>query len=161
MSLWLSVVVSSAGTTAVTLFGAVIGGVITSRSQKRHWRREKQIEACTAIVSESARTQLSLRQQWRHRENVDWNNWDQALSMISLVGIPSLVQPANDMDAAFWTTTSRVVTLGTEDQASWPDVVQRLEAARLNFINVARLEVVGLNYRLENLPMPRPMSNHE
>jgi hypothetical protein len=154
-------VASSVGTVTVTLFGAVTGGVITSRFQTRHWRRDQQIDACTAIVSESARTQLALRRQWRHRQNVDWNGWDQALAMISLVGIPSLVQPANDMDAAFWASTARVVNLGTADEASWTDVVQCLEAARLNFINVARQEVVGLNYRLEKLPMPRPMSNNE
>jgi hypothetical protein len=65
------------------------------------------------------------------------------------------------MDAAFWTSTSRLVNLSTADEAGWTDVVQRLESARLNFINVARREVVGLNYRLENLPMARPMSNNE
>ena len=161
MSPWLPVAVSSGGAAVVTLFGAVTGGVIASRSQRRHWRRDKQIEACTAIVSESTRAQLALRRQWRHRENVDWSSWDQALAMISLVGIPNLVQPANDMDAAFWTSTSHVVNLGTADEAGWTDAVRRLDSARLNFINVARREVVGLDYRLENLPKARPMSNSE
>jgi hypothetical protein len=122
----------------------------------RHWRRDKQIEACTAIVSESTRTQLALRRQWRHKEKVDWNGWNQALAMISLVGTKDAIQSANDMDAVFWESTSRMTELQTVQETDWADVVQQLESARLRFINVARREVVGLDSGLESLPIARP-----
>jgi hypothetical protein len=156
LSIWLPVVVSSTGAAVVTLLGAVTGGAIAGRSQMRHWRRDKQIEACTAIVSESTRTQLALRRQWRHKEKVDWNGWNQALAMISLVGTPNTIQSAYDMDAVFWESTSLMTKLHAAQEADWAEFVRQLESARLRFINVARREVVGLSHGLDSLPIARP-----
>jgi hypothetical protein len=80
----------------------VAGGTIAGRSQKRHWTRDKQVEACSAIISESTRTQLALRRGWRHGEKIDWNGWNQALALISLVGTPAAIAAADTMDAVFW-----------------------------------------------------------
>ena len=116
LSVWLPVVVSSAGAAAVTLLGAVTGGAIAGRSQRMHWRRDKQIEACTAIVAESTRTQLALRRLWRRNEKVDWTPWNEALAVISLVGTPNSIHSAGDMDAAFWSSTSHMEEIGTVDE---------------------------------------------
>jgi ribosomal protein L39E len=140
----------------VTLLGAVTGGAIAGRSQRTHWRRDKQIEACTAIVSESTRTQIALRREWRRNEKVDWIPWNEALAMISLVGTPNTIHSAEDMDAAFWSSTSHMEEVGTIDETTWAEIVRILESKRLDFINVARREVVGLNNRLNRLPISRP-----
>lgn len=156
MSIWLPVIVSSAGAAVVTLLGAVTGGAIAGRSQRMHWRRDKQIEACTAIVSESTRTQLALRREWRRNEKVDWTPWNEALAMISLVGTPNTIHSAGDMDAAFWSSSSRLEEVGTINETTWAEIVQLLESKRLNFINIARREVVSLNNQLDRLPISRP-----
>jgi ribosomal protein L39E len=153
---WVPIVVSSAGAAVVTLLGAVTGGAIAGHSQRRHWTRDKQIEACTAIASESTRTQLALRRLWRRGEKVDWNGWNQALALISLVGTPALIASADEMDAVFWRSTSRMEEVAEFDEVAWADIVQEMEAARLSFINVARREIIGISAELERLPIARP-----
>lgn len=159
MSTWLPVVLSSAGGVAATLLGAVTGGAIAGRSQRMHWRRDKQIDACTAITAESTRTQLALRRRWRYKEQVDWNGWNQALAMISLVGTPNAIKSVDEMDAVFWQSTSEIKGLKPGNEQGWSQIVHRLETARLDFINVARREIVGLDASLERLPIARPPLN--
>lgn len=153
---WITVVVSSAGGVIVTLLGAVTGGAIASRSQKRYWTRDKQVDACAVVVSESTRAQLAVRRRWRHGEKVDWTVWNQALAMISLVSTPAAIAAAHAMDEAFWRCTQRIRELGSFDERHWSEIVEDLESARLRFINEARQEVVGLGNRLERLPIMRP-----
>jgi hypothetical protein len=156
---WIPIVASSAGAAVVTLLGAVTGGAIGSRSEKQHWTRDKQIEACTAIVSESTRTQLALRRLWRRGEKVDWYGWNQALALISLVGTPTSIAAADKMDAAFWNSTSQMDKAGAFDEAIWANIVQQLETARLSFINEARREIIGVSVALERLPIARPATS--
>lgn len=76
--------------------------------------------------------------------------------MISLVGTPNAIHSAEDMDAAFWSSTSHMKEVGTLDETTWASIVQFLESKRLSFINIARREVVGLNDRLTRMPISRP-----
>jgi hypothetical protein len=76
--------------------------------------------------------------------------------MISLVGTPKAIHSAEDMDAAFWTSTSRMKEVGALDEKAWTTIVQLLESKRLSFINIARREVVELNSRLARMPISRP-----
>jgi hypothetical protein len=152
----LAITLSGCAGVVVTLLGAITGGVIAGRSQQIHWRRDKQIDACTAITSESTRTQLALRTQWQHsKDRVDWNGWNQALAMISLVGTPKTIESADQMDAIFWASTAQMKTIGRNEE-DWAAIVQRLESARLTFINIARQEIVGLRTTLDRLPIARP-----
>lgn len=153
---WITVLISSAGGVIVTLLGAVTGGTIASRSQKRHWTRDKQVEACALVVSESTRAQLAMRRLWRHGEKVDWTVWNQALAMISLVGTPATIGRARGMDEAFWRCTERIKELGGFDERRWDEILDELESARLKFINEARQQVVRVGSRLEELPIVRP-----
>jgi hypothetical protein len=153
---WIPVVVSSAGGALVTLLGAVTGGAIASRSQRRHWTRDKQVDACAAIVAESTRAELAMRRLWRRDEKVDWKPWNQALALISLVGTHAAIAAAEKMDARFWHSTLRMEKLGTFDEASWSEIVQDLRSVRLDFINVAREEIVGASHGLERLPIILP-----
>jgi hypothetical protein len=140
----------------VTLLGAVTGGAIASRSQRRHWIRDKQVDACAVIVAESTRAELAMRRFWRRGEKVDWNPWNQALALISLVGAPAAIAAAEKMDATFWRSTLRMEELGAFDEASWSEIVQALRSARLDFINVAREDIAEVRYRLERLPIILP-----
>lgn len=153
---WITVVISSAGGVIVTLLGAVTGGAIASRSQKRHWTRDKQVDACAVVVSESTRAQLAMRRLWRHGEKVDWTAWNQALAMISLVGTPATIARARGMDEAFWRCTERIKELGNFDERYWEEILDDLESVRLEFINEARQQVVRVGSRLDKLPIVRP-----
>jgi hypothetical protein len=140
---WIPVVISSAGAAVVTLLGAITGGVIASRSQKRHWIRDKQVDACAAIVAESTRGQLAMRRLWRRGEKVDWGPWNQALALISLTGSPGTIAAAEEMDAMFWRSTLRMGSAETFDEKIWTQIVEDLQSVRLGFINCARKDIVG------------------
>ena len=78
MTTWYTVLISGASGAVVTLLGVMVGGVVTSRNQRRHWLRDKQIEACADLIRESTAMQLTLRKQWKLRETRDWIAWNQA-----------------------------------------------------------------------------------
>lgn len=155
---WMTVVISSAGGVIVTLLGAVTGGAIASRSQQRHWTRDKQLDACAVVVSESTRAQLAMRRLWRHGEKVDWTVWNQALAMVSLVGTPATIARARGMDEAFWRCTEQIKELGSFDERHWEEILDDLESTRLEFINEARQQVVRVGSSLDQLPIVRPPS---
>jgi hypothetical protein len=102
---------------------------------------------------------LELRRLWRHGEKVDWYGWNQALALISLVGTPKSIAAADKMDAVFWNSTSRMDEADAFDEGIWADIVQRLETARLSFINEARRELIGVSVDLERLPIARPATS--
>lgn len=72
MTEWLPIVASGVSGAVVTLLGVITGGAMTSRGQRRQWNRDKQINTCTAVIQESTRVQLALRQQWKYGRDVDW-----------------------------------------------------------------------------------------
>ena len=76
--------------------------------------------------------------------------------MISLLGTPNSIRSAEDMNAAFWSSTSHMKEVGTLGETIWASIVQLLESKRLSFINIARREVVGLNDKLTRMPISRP-----
>jgi len=156
MAHWVPLVVSSAAGALVTLLGAITGGVIASRSQRRHWIRDKQVDACAAIVAESTSAELAMRRLWRRQEKVDWKPWNQALALVSLVGAPEAIAAAEKMDATFWRSTLRMRDIGEFDENSWSEIVQELRSARMTFINVTRSDILGGRYALERLPIIIP-----
>ena len=97
-----------------------------------------------------------MRRLWRRDEKVDWNPWNQALALISLVATPAAITAAEKMDAKFWLSTSRMENLGEFDEASWSEIVQDLRSVRLDFINIAREEIAGVGHGLERLPVVLP-----
>jgi hypothetical protein len=79
--------------------------------------------------------------------------------MISLVGTPNAIKSADEMDAVFWQSASEIKGLKPGNEQGWSQIVHRLETARLDFINVARREIVGLDASLERLPIAGPPLN--
>lgn len=76
MAGWIAIVVSGASGAVVTLVGVVTGGVIASRSQRRQWLRDKQVDACAVVVQESTAMQLALLRQWKDQDLPDWTAWN-------------------------------------------------------------------------------------
>jgi hypothetical protein len=59
------------------------------------------------------------------------------------------------MDGEFWRTTNYLETI-TFSEEGWADAARALESVRLDFINLVRRDIVGVNDRLDELPMDRP-----
>ncbi|MFI6833090.1 hypothetical protein ACIBG5_38660 [Kribbella sp. NPDC050241] len=153
-SLWLALISSFS-----RLAGVALGAALTGQAQRRQWTRDRQVGACTAIVVQSTRVQLALRQQWRRAQRVDWAPWNEALAEISLiVATPAGVEAAGEMDELFWQNSEMVVRGELNDETAWEAASQRMEAARLNFINTAKRHVIGSRSRLNRLPIRRPQS---
>ena len=156
MSMDWAATVTTVGGVAATLIGVVAGSLLTSRSDRAHWARDKQIAACSAIVAESTRVQLALRRAWTHGDAVDWVQWNVALGTIWLVGSPAVVQAAARVDEVFWACSDRFVRNTGADADDWDEARDRMEAARLHFINTARHYIDPERTRLTQVPVSRP-----
>jgi hypothetical protein len=53
------------------------GGVLTRRTQEKHWMREARVEAYAAVLREYPRVQVELRsaRQEVRRPEADWASW--------------------------------------------------------------------------------------
>lgn len=156
MSVDWATTVTTVGGVAATLIGVLAGSLLTSRADRTHWSRDKQIEACSAIVAESTRIQLALRRAWRHGDPVDWVSWNVALGTVWLVGSPAVVAAAASMDEVFWTHSDQFIQQTATSETAWKEARDRMEGARLNFINAARLHVDPRQDRLAQVPVSRP-----
>jgi hypothetical protein len=114
---------------------------VVGRSQTRHWIRDKQIGACTALIEESTRMQRALLRQQRGGRKADWTAWNQALAMIWLVGVPDVIDAAATMERVFWSDGTRIKA-GQITDDEWAAARDRMESARLSFINAARRNIV-------------------
>ena len=56
--------------------GVVVGGTMANRSQRQQWVRDKQVDACTAVIEESTRMQIALRHFWSQGQQADWTAWN-------------------------------------------------------------------------------------
>lgn len=156
MSLDWGIAVTTAGGVAATLIGVVAGTVLSSRSDRLHWTRDQQIAACSAIVAESTRIQLALRRAWKHGDPVDWVPWNVALGTIWLVGSPAVVEAAARVDEVFWACSDQLLRQTASNEHVWGEARDRMEAARLHFINTARRHVDPHRARLTQAPVSRP-----
>lgn len=156
MSLDLATTVTTVGGVAAALIGVVAGAVLSSRSDRMHWARDKQIAACSAIVAESTRVQLALLRAWKHGDPVDWVPWNVALGTIWLVGSPAVVEAAARVDEVFWECSDQFIRQTASDEDVWDEARDRMEAARLRFINAARRYVDPQGARLTQAPVSRP-----
>lgn len=149
-------VITIIGGVATALIGVVVSSLLTSRTERRHWSRDKQIEACAAVVAESTRIQLALRRAWREGETVDWIPWNVALGTVWMVGTPAVVGAAAAIDEVFWEYGDQFVQRTATSEELWAEARDCMETARLHFINVARLQVDPRHTRLSQGPVNRP-----
>jgi hypothetical protein len=160
MSVDWATTVTTIGGVAAALIGVLAGSLLTSRANRMHWSRDKQIDACASIVAESTRIQLALRRAWRHDEPVDWVPWNVALGTIWLVGSPAVVAAAAAMDQVFWDHSEQFIQQTATSETAWKEARDRMEAARLGFINAARLHVDPRHNPLSQVPVSRPPMPH-
>ena len=138
------VVLSTAGGALATLVGVLVGGAISSRAQTRHWTLTTQAEACAGVLREYTQVSIALSRARFHDEPqpeerplLDWAPWNQALEVLNLVADRRIVAAAHRIDAVFWELNLRV-RRGELKGPQWFPARDRMEAARLNFVNTAR-----------------------
>ena len=156
MTTWYTVLISGASGAVVTLLGVVVGGMMAGRSQRLHWLRDKQIEACAALVQESTAMQIKLRRQWMEREAPEWTAWNQALAMIWLIGTPGVRTEAKKMDRIFWLCNARIKRQQVADEVAWAELRDQMEVSRRDLINAARREVISTDDAVADVPVARP-----
>ena len=133
--------------------------MLANRSQKQHKTRDRQIDACAAVVAESTRLQVAIRRAWKESGAVDWTAWNIALGTIWLVGKPPMVTAAARMDEIFWRHSDQFVRRETTDERAWDRARDLMEAARLDFINVAR-DMLEAGEPMSEAPVRRPPLPH-
>ena len=149
----LDILVPAAVGVFTTMVGVLLGGRIAFRAQARHWARDQQAEACVAVLRESTKVQLALRQRFKDPSapKVQWAAWNESLTVLQMVTDSSIVEAAQQMDLRFWDYSSiirdRLIT--TEEQ--WGAVREPMEASRLAFINAARRYLVGIEEPVRTL----------
>ena len=136
------VTISTVGTAAATIIGVIVGGMIGSRAQTRHWSLTAQSEACINLLREQTATySLLARANWQepgHRlESSLWAPWNQALSAINLLADPRIVAAAHRIDTLFWRTHLKIAR-GRINEDEWQAILKEIRAAQLDFINTVR-----------------------
>lgn len=153
----LQIATSSAAGALITLIGVFGGAILSGRYQRRHWRQDKQIDACANLVVESRKAEDSLQRLWVNDEPIEWGPWNQALAAIWLVGHPAVVELAAQMDETFWRHSLLYRKGQVKDgRREWPAARDLLERDRLAFINSARVHVMQNMSRLTETPGRRP-----
>ena len=156
----LDVLLPAAAGVIATLLGVVLGGVLTRRQQVEAWSRDREVEACAAIVRESTRVQLNLRHVFRSRAtSLDWAPWNEALAVLHLVGHPDAVAAAQAMDEAIWRSSHAVRYAGITSEDAWAAAREPLEATRLQFINTARHHLLASRQPLHRLVARPPLAD--
>jgi hypothetical protein len=134
----------------------VTGGVLSSRSQRRQWLHDKQVDACAVVVQESMTMQLALMRQSKNQDVPDWTAWNQALAMIWLVGTAQMREAAKQMDRAFWLCGARIKSGWLTGKDAWAKDRDAMELSRRDFINAARREPVDAGELVADVPVARP-----
>jgi len=109
MGSFVPILVSGLSGAAVTLGGVITGGLLTSRSQRRQWLRDTQLEACVRVAQEATHMQLELLHLFHHRvERLDWTAWTQALDQLWATAPDASRVAAKRIDRMFWICRYRI-----------------------------------------------------
>jgi hypothetical protein len=161
-----SLIITTAGAALTTLLGVLVGGAITSRSQQRHWSRDRQTEACAQVLRESSNVLIQLAAANGHLVNpapeqlkhplpglptlLDWRPWNEALAMASLVADHELVEAALAIDAEIWPIHLKIKA-GAVADGDWFALRDKIEDRRRDFANVARHRLASAGPTLTRL----------
>ncbi|WP_211270817.1 hypothetical protein [Streptomyces yerevanensis] len=86
--------------------------------------------------------------------------WNVAPGTIWLVGSPAVVAAAATMDEVFWDHRDQFIQQTAPGEEVWRQARDRMETARLHFINAARPHVDPRHTRLTQVPVSRPPLPH-
>jgi hypothetical protein len=153
MGLPWSLIITTASAVLTTLLGVLVGGVVANRSQKRHWSRDRQMEACAQVLRESSNVLIELAAANGQRVNptpeqlahpvpglptlIDWRPWNEALAMVNLVADHDIVEAAHAIDAEIWPIHLQIKA-GVVREGDWFALRDKIESRRREFVNVAR-----------------------
>jgi hypothetical protein len=136
------ILISTIGTAAATIIGVLVGGVIGSRAQTRHWSLTAQSEACINLLREHTKIYAELSR--ANRENpgqrIDasrWAPWNQALAAINLLADLRIVDAAHRVDAEFW-KLHLLIARGSVSNDEWIEIRTNVRAVQLDFVNTVR-----------------------
>ena len=156
MSSFVPILVSGLSGAAITLGGVLTGGVLTSKSQRRQWLRDTQLDACVQVAQQATHMQLELLRLFHHRvEKLDWTAWNQVLDKLWAVAPGASRDAAKGIDKLFWTRRYRIEHQHIKTEDDWNAARNQIEAARIDFINKFRREVVGVG-PVDDGPVARP-----
>jgi hypothetical protein len=166
MSLPWSLIITTTGAVLTTLLGVLVGGVVSNRSQRRHWSRDRQMEACAQVLRESSNVLIGLAAANGQRVNptpeqrahpvaglpslVDWRPWNEALALVNLVADHRIVEAAHAIDAEIWPVHMKIKA-GVLRDGDWFGLRDEIESRRCEFVNVARQHLASAGPPLRRL----------
>jgi hypothetical protein len=144
----MTVIVTTIGAVSTTLLGVLAGSILSSRSQKRQWSRDRQADACAQVLRESSNILIEFNRLTRQPVEpvadgatvptpMDWKPWNEALAMIVLVADHEIVEAAQAIDAQIWPVHQQIKR-GWIPAGGWLKLRDAIEARRERFVNVAR-----------------------
>jgi hypothetical protein len=139
------VVVAATATVAAALFGVLVGGWVTARSQNSQWTRTARLEAYTGFLRAYGTVYHELGVACWAGRRMDahyWGPWNQGLGVVALAATPDVVKAAVAVDAAMW-HVSQEMRRGAVGGDAWLTHREPIERAYLSFMNAARRELVA------------------
>jgi hypothetical protein len=144
----MTLIVTTIGAVSTTLLGVLAGSILSSRSQKRQWSRDRQADACAQVLRESSNVLIEFNRLTRQPVEpaadgatvptpMDWKPWNEALAMIVLVADHEIVEAAQAIDAQIWPVHQQIKR-GWIPAGGWLKLRDAIEARRERFVNVAR-----------------------
>jgi hypothetical protein len=123
---------------ALALLGVALGAWLGARNINRQWMRDAQLRACQRLLERYAAIYDHLARSGRTEgSEVDWASWNHALTEISLLCTPEVVDSAYALDEAIWRLT-RAVSATRPSQDRWSALRRPVESARADLIHAIR-----------------------
>ncbi|WP_369149016.1 hypothetical protein [Streptomyces sp. R44] len=155
-STWV-LIATTAGTALTTLLGVVAGTILTSRSQRSHWARDRQADACATVLRESSALLIALSgsthgalQRPPAPAAVDWKPWNEALAGLALIADREIVEAAHAIDEEFWNSHIKL-RHGLAAPEEWFALRDAVDRRRHAFTTVARRRITRSRAELQRL----------
>ncbi|MEV6033581.1 hypothetical protein AB0L65_20670 [Nonomuraea sp. NPDC052116] len=132
-----------------TLLGVLVGDRMNRRSQRHHWSRQVQQEACDQVFRESSRLMIDLvgligakSKPTTKSKELDWNPWSNALGSLNTSVHQEIVDAAHAVDTEIW-RAHRQIDVGLPALEMWFSLRDQIDLKRLDFVNAVRKHVTG------------------
>ena len=147
-----TLVTTAAGALLATV-GVVVGGIVSSKAQNRHWLRDKQLASYDELMRQYARFAMDLKRAHvdRRPENYDWAEWSAALVSASLVA-PDDVAAAID---GFGRAIDPFLAVAAGSPAEHPLTVEEFEQVS---IGPAKAQLALVNAIRRSLGKQEPLT---
>ena len=119
------------------LVGGTLGGWLAHRSQRVNWTRDARMNAYAELMRcyAEAYSGLSREPSGSGGPTVDWSDWNRALAVVHMIAPTPVATYATRIDESLWRFALQAER-GRID--NWASLREPLEAAVLEFVNLAR-----------------------